>query len=299
MPSDSSTWPTPCTSACTKLKSRFALRIAATRCSTRRALAALLPDLRVGGFSCNAFFSSPRSGAVPFTDARCRGLHGLRATARIPPPRRARTPSVCLPACGCSLLAAASLRGLRAKAGIDATGLDRLRAWHDYFFRHVHLLRPRQEAYARCGRAVPSRRRNPGVLGYSRSSHVYRRAGAIPSPSASAATRRSCAQRQCKKQGWLSSVSVLSGPLRVGSRLATRRPHLHHAVRGVQEDAEKSRAPSGAFNPACTARCRLRSPFARVRIVAVRNNSRFAPRRCSSNLLHDNFRTPRYTIPNK
>ncbi|EJO54197.1 hypothetical protein BURMUCF2_B0456 [Burkholderia multivorans CF2] len=62
-----------------------------------------------------------------------------------------RHPYAC-PACGCSLLAAASLRGLRAKAGIDATGLDRLRAWHDYFFRHVHLL-------------GPGRRRMRGVAG--------------------------------------------------------------------------------------------------------------------------------------
>jgi hypothetical protein len=52
-----------------------------------------------------------------------------------------RYPYAC-PACGRSLLAAASLRRLRANAGIDATGLDRLRAWHDYFFRYVQLLGP-------------------------------------------------------------------------------------------------------------------------------------------------------------
>lgn len=52
-----------------------------------------------------------------------------------------RHPYAC-PACGRSLLAAASLRRLRAKASIDATGLDRLRTWHDYFFRYVQLLGP-------------------------------------------------------------------------------------------------------------------------------------------------------------
>jgi len=44
------------------------------------------------------------------------------------------------PACGRSLLAATSLRRLRARTGIDAAGLDRLRAWNDYFFRYMRLL---------------------------------------------------------------------------------------------------------------------------------------------------------------
>jgi len=52
-----------------------------------------------------------------------------------------RHPYAC-PACGRSLLDAASLRRLRTKAGIDATGLDRLSAWHDYFFRYAQLLGP-------------------------------------------------------------------------------------------------------------------------------------------------------------
>ncbi|MCG5076579.1 hypothetical protein [Paraburkholderia tagetis] len=52
-----------------------------------------------------------------------------------------RHPYAC-PVCGRSLLAAASLRRLRTKTGIDATGLDRLRAWHEYFFRYVQLLGP-------------------------------------------------------------------------------------------------------------------------------------------------------------
>lgn len=51
-------------------------------------------------------------------------------------------PSVACPTCGRSLLAAASLRRLRTKTGTDATELDRLHAWHDYFFRYVQLLGP-------------------------------------------------------------------------------------------------------------------------------------------------------------
>lgn len=58
--------------------------------------------------------------------------------------------------------------------------------------------------------------------------------------------------------------------MRLGSRLATRRPHMHHAVQRVQEDPKKACAQPGAFHPARNARDRLRSPFARIRIVAGR-----------------------------
>ncbi|MGY4725798.1 hypothetical protein [Burkholderia pyrrocinia] len=44
------------------------------------------------------------------------------------------------PVCGDSLLASRSLRRLQQQSDIDASGLDRLCAWHDYYFQHARLL---------------------------------------------------------------------------------------------------------------------------------------------------------------
>ncbi len=44
------------------------------------------------------------------------------------------------PVCGDSLLATRSLRRLKQQSDIEAAGLDRLRAWHDYYFQHARLL---------------------------------------------------------------------------------------------------------------------------------------------------------------
>jgi hypothetical protein len=50
-----------------------------------------------------------------------------------------RHPYAC-PVCGDSLLATRSLRRLQQQSDIDTAGLDRLRAWHDYYVHHAHLI---------------------------------------------------------------------------------------------------------------------------------------------------------------
>ncbi|WP_231957698.1 hypothetical protein [Paraburkholderia tropica] len=126
-------------------------------------LDAASPSLRFCQICASAGFHAT---LFQFTAFRCCPIHGcpLRDTCTAcgqPLPYRLQTGFVRRPyachCCGLCLLAAMSLRRLHAKTGIDVAGLDRLRAWHHYFFRYAQLLSPgRRDRRDAAGQYLPS-----------------------------------------------------------------------------------------------------------------------------------------------
>ncbi|KGD28327.1 hypothetical protein DP59_3107 [Burkholderia pseudomallei] len=86
-------------------------------------------------FQLTAFKNCPIHGcSLCEACARCEQPLAYRLHAGL-----VRHPYAC-PVCGDSLLATRSLRRLQQQSAIDAVGLDRLRAWHDYYLQHARLL---------------------------------------------------------------------------------------------------------------------------------------------------------------